>query len=350
VDTGASGDLLYAYTVTATESTGYCTSTYSLCAEASTTGDCLEPPRFSGVAAVTDRHTSNCSLEISWGEPEQVYCGSGARYNVYRSIAPGFDPGPSNQIASCVTGTSYVDASPEPGLASHYVVRAEDNTSGHGGPCGGNEDLNAAELSGVPTGPITIGTWRDDSGDTGVAKLVVSPPWEIATSGGYGMPLVYRTGDYGDRTCAGVATPELSLATGAELSFWTKYDIESDWDKGEVQISTDGGVNWTRVPMSYPRNASYAADSCGLPSGTTYFTGQGLTYAEYTTPLDSWTGQAVLIRWVISSDTAISETGWWIDDIAVANAGVAGSCVAEAGIFSDGFESGDDSAWSETAP
>jgi hypothetical protein len=347
VDTTASGGLTYGYRVSAVDPSGYCTGPRSVCVAASTTGECLEPPQFAGVTAVTDQHSESCSLAIEWDASPQVYCGSTARYNLYRSTTSGFEPGPGNLIASCLSETCYVDTSVDPAAISYYVVRAEDDTTGHGGPCGGNEDSNTVELSGTPSGPITIVTSSDDAGDTDTAKLTTNSPWHIGAIGGNNGPMVYLTEGYGNNTCAGLITPSLRLTASSELSFSTKYDIESGWDKGEVQISTDGGTTWTRVPLSYPQSSSRASDACGLPSGTTYFTGTNLTYGAYTTSLAAWADQEVLLRWVISSDSGTAGTGWWIDDITVTNIGVAGPCDAN-GIFSDGFESGDTSAWSET--
>jgi hypothetical protein len=101
------------------------------------------------------------------------------------------------------------------------------------------------------------------------------------------------------------------------------------------------------VPLSYPQTSSRDTDACGLPPGTTYFTGTNLSYGEFTTSLAAWADQEVQLRWVISSDSGTAGTGWWIDDIAVTNIGVAEPCDAGS-IFSDSFESGDTSAWSLT--
>ena len=47
----------------------------------------------------------------------------------------------------------------------------------------------------------------------------------------------------------------------------------------------------------------------------------------------------------LGSDTSVSDAGWDVDDVVVQ------SCaVALTGIFSDGFESGDTTAWSLSFP
>jgi hypothetical protein len=141
------------------------------------------------------------------------------------------------------------------------------------------------------------------------------------------------------------------LGSGSTLSFWSKYSIENSWDKGVVEISSDGGSNWAKVPVNYPGTSSQTADSCGLPTGS-YFTGTGgLTWTEYTASLAAWDGLDVILRWRLSTDGSIVSSGWWVDDITITNVMVPGDCdEVEAPLFADGFESGDYSGWSVAVP
>ena len=113
---------------------------------------------------------------MSW-EAAAPYCGADVRYNVYRGTSPGFTPNAATRIARCVPGTHFDDAVDLTGGTSYvYVVRAEDDAAGHGGPCrDGNEDSNLAEVATAPYGPPVLGTWSDDAGDTGTAKLLAGP-------------------------------------------------------------------------------------------------------------------------------------------------------------------------------
>jgi len=75
-----------------------------------------------------------------------------------------------------VTGTAYTDAADlSYGTIYYYVVRATDGASGV-------QEDNLVERSGSPTGPITIGTWTDNAGDTGTAMLTPTTPWTVATT------------------------------------------------------------------------------------------------------------------------------------------------------------------------
>jgi fibronectin type 3 domain-containing protein len=343
-DATVSGGSTYYYVVTAEDD---CTeSAYSDEASATATGECLLPPTFGGVETVSNPALSACTLDLGWSAATLNCPGGGLAYNVHRSTTPGFNPTPFNRIAYRVVGTTYRDDRDlDSGTTYYYIVRAVDTGTGA-------QDLNTVEASGVPTGPVTIGTWSDDAGDTGSAQLDLDSPWSVATSGGHNGPKVYRTGTYGAYLCVAVTTPTLHLGTDPVLTFWSKYDIEDDWDKGEVQISIDGGSSWERVPVNYPGYASNTGyDACDLPAAA-FFSGIDLTYAEYTASLSTWSNQDAQIRWVLSSDGYVDGTGWWVDDIAITNVEVFGDCTTqtETPMFADGFESGDTSEWSRAVP
>ena len=318
-DTTVSGGVTYAYTVRAKDPSGYCLSEPSACVEAQTTGTCSEPPYFAGVEAVTNAAGATCLLTVDWSAPIEVYCGGAVAYNVYRSGTSGFVPGPANRIASLISATTWDDFDVVYGERYYYVVRAVDLGNGA-------EDQNMVELSGTPTGPPDIGTWLDDAGDTDPAQLTPTSPWTVATTGGHNAPKVYYTGaNYPANLCAGVTSELMHLGTGPQLTFWSKYDIESSWDKGEVQVSLDGGSSWVRVPVNYPGSSTNTSDECGLPTGT-YFTGTNNSYAQYSGSLAAWANQDIMIRWVLSTDTSANGTGWWVDDIAITNVEVPSSC------------------------
>jgi Zn-dependent M28 family amino/carboxypeptidase len=317
-DTTASGGMPYGYTVRSKDPSGYCLSEPSACVEAQTTGACTEPPYFAGVEAVINAADATCLLTVDWAPPIEVYCGGAVAYNVYRSTISGFVPGPSNRVASLVAATSWDDFDVVYGERYYYVVRAVDLSNGA-------EDHNTAERSGAPTGPPDIGTWLDDAGDTDPAQLTPTSPWTVATTGGHSAPKVYATGSYPDNVCAGITSDVMHLGTSPQLTFWSKYGIESSWDKGEVQVSANGGSTWVRVPVNYPGNSTNTSDECGLPTGT-YFTGTNTTYAQYSASLATWANQDIIIRWVLSTDTAVGGSGWWVDDITITNVEVPSSC------------------------
>ncbi len=342
-DYDVSGGTEYFYVVRSSDG-GACLSDPSNEASAVATGACTLPPLFAGIETVANPAFNQCTLELGWS-PAISRCAGSITYNVYRSTTQGFTPSTDNRVASGVTGTSFVDSDELQSQVRHYyVVRAVDSVNSA-------EEQNLEERSGVPTGPYSIGTWIDDAGDTGDATLTPETPWSIATTGGNFGPHVYLTGTYGNNVCAGITTPQMLLGGSPDLSFWSKYQLENSYDKGVVEISTDGGSTWAKVPVNYPGNSTNTSDACGLPTGS-YFTGSGTpTWAQYTASLAAWANQEVTLRWRLSTDGSVTYQGWWVDDIEITNVMVPTDCETVAGLpFEDGFESGDTSAWSATVP
>jgi hypothetical protein len=336
VDTTASASVPYGYTVMASTA-GNCMSAVSDCAEATTTGVCTEPPSFVGADDAVNAATSNCRLTVQWQPPDEVWCGGPVVYNVYRATDPDFTPSTANRVASQISPILFDDFDVVSFEDYHYIVRAVDLAHGA-------EDVNTNDVKGSPTGPAVIGTWTDDAGDTGDASLITASPWSVASGAGV-SGAAYATGHYPSDLCAAVTTEPMLLDVNPQLEFWSKYDIENGWDKGELQILPDGAQDWERVPMAYPGSSGNDNDECDLGTGS-FFTGTDLTYDPYTADLSNWAGQEVRLRWVLSSDGYIEDDGWWIDDLSLTDVAVPGMCYGADMIFIDGFESGDTSAWS----
>src|SRR5439155_16914548 len=208
LDSGLSGGTPYSYYVVSTsDAAARCESAPSPCASVVPTGDCTLASRFGGLKGASSPGTSECAVTLSW-DPAVPYCGSDVRYNIYRDADPTFLPGSGNRIARCVLGTGWTDTSVlSSGATYHYIVRSEDATTGHGGPCrGGNEDANLVRLGAVPAGPRAPGTWKDDAGDTGAALIEPGPPWTNAPTGGRLGPRVYAAAS-AEGVCADLTGP-----------------------------------------------------------------------------------------------------------------------------------------------
>ncbi len=148
VDLAVSGGTTLFYVVTSVNATG-CESPYSNEANALATGDCTLAPSFAGLESVAPS-AGTCSVDLSWSAATSS-CSGSVLYNVYRSTVPGFTPGPTNLLDTCVSATTYTDTNVASATTYFYVVLAEDDTSAGGGPCnGGNVDSNLVEIGGAP--------------------------------------------------------------------------------------------------------------------------------------------------------------------------------------------------------
>ncbi|MBP7146660.1 MAG: M36 family metallopeptidase [Acidobacteria bacterium] len=117
---------------------------------------CTAPPSFAGLAGARD--AGDCEHVLLDWPAARSNCAGGpdVRYNVYRGTSPSFTPGAGNRIATGIAGLSYSDAPGTTGTLFYYVVRAEDSTSGHGGPAGGNEDANLVRRAAVVTSATLV--------------------------------------------------------------------------------------------------------------------------------------------------------------------------------------------------
>ena len=96
-----------------------------------------------------------------------------------------------------------------------------------------------------------------------------------------------------------------------DLSYWTWYDIEEDWDYVFVEASTDG-VTWEI--LTTPSGTDFN------PSGNSYgwgYTGQTDGWIQESVDLSDYAGQNVQIRFEYITDAAVNGQGLLLDDISI---------------------------------
>ncbi|MBA2516985.1 MAG: immune inhibitor A, partial [Solirubrobacterales bacterium] len=169
-----------------------------------------------------------------------------------------------------------------------------------------------------------------------------------------GSPFDPRTGQY--FMAAGTAnasyrrltrTIDLTGKTAAELSFWTSYDLEQDYDYLFVEARTAGQQDWTTLKEKNGLNSQDTGSSCqvGTAAGSNWqqdhpflahyqtagstctsngtsgtwwaATGNSGGYKNWQLPLDAYAGKQVEISITVASDPAVSGLGTWIDDATV---------------------------------
>ncbi len=185
----------------------------------------------------------------------------------------------------------------------------------------------------TPEVDVVVGQHSDSPFGTADGLKVNLPDKEVVYDNplGTGQALWSTTADEAQFTAA--FSVDLTGATSPVLSFQTYYAIERDWDYGYVEVSTDGGATWTTL-----------TDNGGVctttdPNGNN--TGCGITGSgdgELTYDLSAYTS-AVMLRMRYSTDAAVQELGWWIDDVVVTDGATT--------LFSDDFEGGA-GAWTTT--
>ncbi|UCE67206.1 MAG: immune inhibitor A [Candidatus Zixiibacteriota bacterium] len=111
-----------------------------------------------------------------------------------------------------------------------------------------------------------------------------------------------------------ISVPFVIHAPGAYLEYYQWYDMESDWDGGNVSISTNSGSSWNVIlPVSgYPDPDIYVLGGPG-------YTGMSGGWVSAEFDLSDYVGRSVVFKWRFASDDYIGAPGWYIDNVAVRN-------------------------------
>lgn len=138
-------------------------------------------------------------------------------------------------------------------------------------------------------------------------------------------------------------TRSLDVPAGSDVRFWmwNNYSIETDWDFGFVEVSTDGGNTWAEQKIFNEAGQLVSTDDgYADPHGRMRdFGGKkyGLTgatdgYRHDYVNLTPFAGQSIQLRLRYATDEGFEDTGWYTDDFSVTAGG--------ATVWSDDVESG----------
>jgi len=221
--------------------------------------------------------------------------------------------------------------------------------------------------NGSTAGPLAFTTLDrtvalDDDVESGpggwTVQTAVDPPgaglnWSIVEDPAASSPThSWFTADEGavkdDRLQAGPFTLGSGTAT---LRFAHHYALESGWDGGVLEVSTDGS-GWQDVvdaggAFLTGGYASALYSYGGNPlAGRQAWTGSSGGLVVTAVDLTAVSGGNLWLRFRHGSDGSVGSEGWWVDDIRLETTG---PCTAVP-LFADDFESGDCGAWSVEVP
>jgi bacillopeptidase F (M6 metalloprotease family)/subtilisin family serine protease len=242
--------------------------------------------------------TSNSlgAVSLAWNANTETDLGN---YRVYRSLTSGS----GYALAGTTAGTAFVDSGATVNVPNYYVVSATDMW--------GNESGYSGEFAITPAGPTTIFFDNMEGGTNGWTHGGTQDQWQLGfpTSGpnvpysGSNLWATNLAGNYSNSANAWLMSPPIDLSgvTNATLQFAHWYDLETNWDKGYVEISSNGGSTWTQLGN--------------------FFTGtSGGQFALPTFDLTAYAGQTVNLRFRMTSDGSVNKAGWYIDDVKVLSA------------------------------
>lgn len=102
-------------------------------------------------------------------------------------------------------------------------------------------------------------------------------------------------------------------ATYGYVNFWAKWEIENDWDYVEFLASTDGGSTWTPLCGKYT-NAGSNNQDFDEPLYDNFQTDWVFEEVDLTDYLGS---AEIRFKFILVSDQAVNEDGFYFDDFAV---------------------------------
>ncbi len=210
-------------------------------------------------------------------------------YNIYRNA----DPVPFATSSEAV----YIDTDVVNGSSYTYYVTAVFQDSGE-------ESGPSNPVTVIPMPPISLPFFDDF--ETGAPYWVMEASWGLQSgifhSSSYALT-ESPAGDYTANMDASTTLRALNFtgATSAQISFWTRFSIEINYDYMYLEVSTNGS-DWDEIDV---------------------FTGNQGTWVLKTYPLDNYLGETnLIIRFRFTSDAYVEEEGMFIDDLEVIVNGV----------------------------
>lgn len=145
--------------------------------------------------------------------------------------------------------------------------------------------------------------------------------WTTTTSDFVSSPRSFTdgTGNYANnanKTTAFNQEIDLTNVTDAAVSFYAKWEIESDYDYCQFQVSTDGGVNWIGQCGNYTVAGSNVNGTV-QPTGDPVYEGFQTSWVLEEISLSDYIGETIHVRFQLESDGGAREDGFYFDDFKV---------------------------------
>jgi hypothetical protein len=153
-----------------------------------------------------------------------------------------------------------------------------------------------------------------------------SSTWAIRTANPFSGTNSWFAADVASRSDQYLTTSSpIVLPDSPRLTFRHAYDLETSYDGGVVEISTDGGATWTDLGTAIEQQGydQPISTCCNSPiADRPAFTGNSGGYILTEVDLSAFAGQSVLIRFRLATDTSVGDVGWDVDDVRIFQDGV----------------------------
>ncbi len=146
-----------------------------------------------------------------------------------------------------------------------------------------------------------------------------TPKWEATNLSFYSSPTSFTDSKTGSYVSSATVTMtlknaiDLNASENPRLSFWTKFDIESGWDYGQVEISTNNGTTFTPLTGIYTTPGSGSFQPVGEP----LYDGIQTSWVNEIMNLSNYNTNQVKLKFELKSDGSVTKDGWFVDDIGI---------------------------------
>lgn len=181
--------------------------------------------------------------------------------------------------------------------------------------------MYADTMSFIVGTPVII--WADTTNDPAILWNITATPttpkWESTTTSYYSAPNSYtdsKTGNYVNNATVTMTLKDpinLSMYQHPRLGFWTRFNIEENWDYGQVKISTNNGTTW--IPLA----GNYTEPGVGTfqPNGQPLYDGVMNNWTQEEMSLTGFNTAQNKLQYQLRTDGAVTADGWYVDDIVI---------------------------------
>ena len=178
--------------------------------------------------------------------------------------------------------------------------------------------------------PVTSVNFGFESGEQGWTHsgLIGSDAWSISGNNVHSGSQAFHGAAFAAETDSVLVSPPIVLPTNRApltFQFWNRQEMEDSstgcFDGGMLEISTDGGANYTQMPGSAMFSDPYdgaISTAWGNPlGGADAWCGDPQAYLNSIVDIDVYAGQTVQFRFRKANDSSVAHEGWNIDDVRI---------------------------------
>ncbi len=144
--------------------------------------------------------------------------------------------------------------------------------------------------------------------------------WHLTTENYHSLNHSYFSSDEDNLKDDFLISDYFPVENGAKLEFYHYFKLENDYDGGVLEIEEVGSSEWKNaediiISNGYTRLISDYSNSS--IAGRYAWTGDSRGFIKTVVDLSSYGGKIIRIRFHLSCDEGVADTGWYIDDVKV---------------------------------